>query len=314
MSGAVLPMKETDRYERSRKVRDHKPRQWKGVTGGGAWGQKALLVMSRFFHLRILYFVLALMLPFFVLFRPKGYLSAYGYFRKHFHYRPFRAFRKTWLNHFIFGQCLLDRFVVYAGAKDRFTLDNAERFEKCESESDGIFLVSAHVGNYELSGYLIRHKKPLHTVVFAEEARELMKYRDRMFRENNVSMLPVKEDWSLVVSIMDALSKGDIVSMLCDRTFGSNKSVECNFLEGRADFPVGAFKLAVQCGKPVIAIFVIKKSFSRYHVHLKPLSVDTEGLSSKEQTRQYVFAFVRELESIVRMYPEQWFNYYPFWK
>ncbi|MDR1666654.1 MAG: lysophospholipid acyltransferase family protein [Bacteroidales bacterium] len=314
MNSGMPPTEEDVCNKYPPKTGDSKNHLWKGVTGGGAWGQKVLLVMSRHLPLRALYAILAMSIPFIMLFRIKGYLSIYRYFREHFHYRPFRAFRKTCLNHFIFGQCLLDRFVVYSGRKHIFTMDNTEAFEKWDSEACGHFFVSAHVGNYELSGYLVKHKKQLHTVVFGGESAELTKHRERLFRENNVSMLPVSQEWAFILSIMSALSEGETVSMLCDRTFGSNKSVECDFLGGKADFPVGAFKIAVQCGTPIIAVFVLKKGLSRYHIHLKPLSVDTTNLSVKKQVRKYVAAFVEELESIVRMYPEQWFNYYRFWK
>jgi predicted LPLAT superfamily acyltransferase len=113
-----------------------------------------------------------------------------------------------------------------------------------------------------------------------------------------------------------ALQNGEIVSMPADRVFGSTKSVECDFLNGKADFPVGAFALATSFEVEVLAIFCVKISAKKYKIICKnvlntPPSTPT---TKHEQIANLAKKYVAELEKIVRQYPEQWFNFYEFWK
>ena len=296
-------------------------RKWKGDTGGGTLGQKALLFLFHFVNVTVGYVFLALTVPFYMLFARKGYLSIYRYFRKHFSYSPLKAFFKTYLNHFVFGQCMLDRFAVYAGRKNFFRLQftGNEEFFRLLDEEKGFIIASSHIGNFELSGYLLKQdKKHINALIFAGETKEVMENRSKILNRNNISVIPVMGDMSHIFTINEALSAGDIVSMPCDRIYGSDKNVECDFLSGKADFPVGAFTLAAHFDVPVVAIFVMKESATNYHIYVKPVVLDKlasdRELSKREKTEFLTRKFVKELEEIVRKYPEQWFNFYEFWK
>ena len=292
--------------------------EWHGVTGGKTLGQKALLFLFHLTNVTVGYVILALVVPFYMLFGRKGFLSIYRYFRKQIYYSPFKAFFKTYKNHFIFGQCMLDRFAVYAGRVNFFKMEisgNEELYKLLEGEK-GFILANSHVGNLELCGYLMRQNtKRINALVFGGETKEVMENRLKLLNLNNVSIIPVFGDMSHIFAVNEALSVGEAVSMPCDRIFGSSKSVECDFLSGKANFPIGAFTLAAHFDVPVIAIFVMKKSVSKYRVYVQPISLeDSDTLSKREKAERLTRAFVKELEAVVRKYPEQWFNFYNFWK
>jgi predicted LPLAT superfamily acyltransferase len=291
---------------------------WTGVTGGKTLGQKALLFLFYGVNVTVGYVFLALVVPFYMLFARKGYLSIYKYFRKHFFYSPFKAFFKTYQNHFVFGQCMLDRFAVYAGRKNFFHLrfTGNDEFHRLLDEEKGFIIASSHVGNFELSGYLLKqNKKRINAMVFGGETKEVMENRLKALNMNNISVIPVVDELSHIFTVHEALSAGEIVSMPCDRIYGSSKSVECDFLSGKADFPVGAFMLAASFEVPVVSIFAIKESVSNYHIYVKPIVLDHSLKTSKREKAELLTrGFVKELETIVRKYPEQWFNFYKFWK
>ena len=295
-----------------------KSKEWHGVTGGKTLGQKALLFLFHFTNVTVGYVVLAHVVPFYMLFRRKSYLAIYRYFRKHFGYSPLKSFFKTYQNHLIFGQCMLDRFAVYAGRKNFFNLEitGNEAFYKLLDEKKGFVIASSHVGNFELCGYLLKqNKKRINALVFGGETKEIMENRLKLLNLNNISIIPVFGDMSHIFAVNDALSTGEVVSMPCDRIFGSAKSVTCDFLSGKADFPIGAFTLAAHFDVPVISIFVMKESVSKYHVYVKPISLNNvEKISKRDKSELLTREFVKELETIVRKYPVQWFNFYNFWK
>ena len=292
-------------------------KNWDGVTGGGKLGQKALLFLFHFTNVTVGYVISAVVVPFYMLFGWKTYLIIYRYFRKRHGYSPVKSFLKTYINHFIFGQCMLDRFGVFAGRKNFFHMKTTgnEEFYRLLEEEKGFIIASAHLGNFELCGYLLKQeKKRINALAFGGETKEIMKNRVKWFTLNNVNIIPVFEDMAHIFALNEALTNGEIVSVLCDRSFGYDKCVECDFLSGKANFPVGIFALAAHFDVPVLSVFVLKESVTNYHVYVKPVSIDDVNVPKRKKAELMTREFVKELEVMVRKHPEQWFNFYGFWK
>lgn len=292
-----------------------KEKEWKGVTGGSVFGQKAMKIIFSIVHVRVGYFILIFIIPFYMLFARKGYLAIYHYFREQHSYPVMKSFMMTYRNHYRFGQMILDRFAVYAG-QNHFEVHNPDNdlFLEMVKAQHGCVLANSHVGNPELCGYLLSQQtKRINSLIYGGEAREVQKNRTKTLGDNNVRLIPVSSDMSHIFLINEALSNGEMVSMPCDRTFGSAKTVTCNFLNGQACFPVGAFVLAQQFDVPVIALFVLKISVYRYRIHVVRVPLIQEG-TKREQINRMAASFAMILEDIVRKYPEQWFNFYRFWQ
>ena len=121
---------------------------------------------------------------------------------------------------------------------------------------------------------------------------------------------------SHLFAIHRALSDGEMVCMTADRALGSNKSLTFNFLGRPANFPIGPFAVAASEGVTVLGIFVMKESMRTYHVEVRPLRLTEEEqhLPRRKQIEAYAQHYVALLEEMVRKYPDQWFNYYNFWK
>ena len=85
--------------------------QWKGKTEGTQWMHKALIQSFKYLNLRFVYCGMAiLVIPFYMLFAHRGYISMYHFFRKRFGFSPIKSFLYVYKNHFRFGQIILDRF------------------------------------------------------------------------------------------------------------------------------------------------------------------------------------------------------------
>jgi predicted LPLAT superfamily acyltransferase len=293
-------------------------RQWKGNTGGGTLGQRLLILFFRFFNLRIGYAVMAMVVPFYMIFSRKGYLAIYQYFRQHFDFSKWKSFRKTYRNHFLFGQVILDRFAVFAGQKKTFEIeiDGNEHFRRLVEDPKGFVIVGSHVGNFEIAGYLLNaEEKRINAIIFGGETATVQKNRSKVLNDNSINLVPVSADMSHLFVANAALTNGEIVCMPADRVFGSSKSVECEFLKGKANFPVGAFALAASADVEVLAVFCLKIAAKKYKIFVRPCRDVARYVSTKREKIEYcVKSYVSELEDIVKQYPEQWFNYYKFWK
>jgi predicted LPLAT superfamily acyltransferase len=261
---------------------------------------------------------MAAVVPFYMLFARKGYLAIYHYFREQFGLSKWRSFCKTYRNHFLFGQVILDRFAVFAGRKNDFEIeiDGNDYYEQLAGGEKGFVVVSSHIGNFEIAGYLLNAKKKrINAIVFGGETATMQQNRSMILNNNNINLVPVSPDMSHLFAANAALQNGEIVSMPADRVFGSSKSVECAFLRGKADFPVGAFALAASAEVEVVAVFCVKVSTKKYRIFVRPCSgVAGDALTKRGQIAGQTKHYVAELENIVKQYPEQWFNYYEFWK
>lgn len=287
--------------------------EWSGRTDGTPFMQKALIVVFKVVPMEVIYGVMALVVPFYMLFNHKGYTSMYHFFRRRLGKKPLSAFWHVYLNHFAFGQVVLDRFATYAGRRFKLEIDGNENFLRlCEGEK-GFVMLSSHVGNYEQAGYMLRSdRKSFNALVYAGESATVMSERNKQFAGSNIHMIPVQADMSHLFIINKSLDEGNIVSMPADRCFGSTKSVPCQFFGATAQFPLGPFATAVQKEVPALAVMVMKEGAHSYRAFVRQLPVDTT-LPHRRQMAALAQSFATTLEEIVRRYPHQWYNYYEFW-
>lgn len=257
---------------------------------------------------------MAWVVPFYMIFNHANYLSIYRYFRKRHGCGILKAFWYSYLNHFRFGQIIIDRFAMYAGKKFEVETEGQEIFDALDARDAGFMIISSHIGNYELAGYTLTPKnKSFNVLVFSQETEQVMKGREHMFAGRHIHMIPLKEDMSHVFRLNEALLEGNIVSIPGDRVFGSSRTLNVQFLGGEAPLPLGPFAMVAQRNVEAISVFVVKEGVHKYHAFVKPLSIP-KGTSGKAKPGELAKSFIQNVEHVLQEYPEQWFNYYNFWK
>lgn len=289
---------------------------WKGRTGGTPWMQNFMMKTFRYLPLCLIYFFVAWGALFYMLFNRQGFKWAYRYFRQRRGYGVLKSVGWVYANHFRFGQVVADRFAMYSGKRFKLDVEGQEIFDELERGECGFMQLSSHVGNYELAGYtLVSKYKTLYALMFGGETQQVMSGRSRMFADKRLCMIPMQADLSHIFLLNNALADGQIVSMAGDRVFGSQKHVRCRFMGAEASFPYGPFVMAVQRDVPVLAVFVMKESMSRYRVYVRRMELSGDALPNrKAKVHALAQTFATALEGIMQQYPAQWYNYYDFWK
>lgn len=234
--------------------------------------------------------------------------SIYLYFRLRHKNGRLRAAWNLYRNYFCFGMAVLDRFMLYAGKSFKLDLEGYEHYAALNASPSGFMIYSSHCGNFEMAGYrLTSTGKRFYVVAYGGEAPNVIRNRQRVLSQHNISQILTAQDMSHLFQINNALADGDIVSMAADRSLGSRKSITLPVLDAEAQLPLGPFKVAAARKVPVLAVFVNKTGYSRYKATIIPVS---DGSMSVNQLGS---AYADALSSIARKYPCQWFNYYPFW-
>lgn len=288
-------------------------RKWAGTTYGNGWMHTHLIQMLRYIDVRILYAFSAIFVIPVCLVLNNSRKTAYSYFRKRLGYGCLRSAWKTYTNHCLFAQVVIDKFAMYAGKKFKVEIENYDKFLELAAGTDGFVQLSSHIGNYEIAGYtLVAETKVFNALVFAGEKQSVMDNRNKIFAGNNIRMIAMAEDMSHLFEINSALQNGEIVSMPADRINGSPKYIEHNLLGAPARFPLGPFKVATIRNTEVLAVNVMKQSATKYRIYVTSLPYDKEA-GRNEKIEQLSKAYVAEVERMLKIYPAQWYNFFDFW-
>lgn len=288
---------------------------WKGTTGGGDFGQRSLVFLIRVFGLRIMYVIMAFSIPFYVIFKTDERKAIMKYYHDVLGFTPFQSLLRTFKNNYLFGKMMFDRIALMSGTKHKIKINiiNEDIFNKLSSEERGFMIASAHIGNFELAGFALhQEKKMIHSVIFGGESAELQKRRESVLSKNNISSIAVSNDMSHIFSIKAALDNGDIVSMPCDRMLGSSKNIPVTLLGKEVHLPMGPFILAAQSNVPMMSIFMMRDKIRQYTAYVNIIDVKDE-ITSKEKSKKTADIFARQMNEILKKYPDQWFNFYDFW-
>ena len=290
-----------------------KKKEWEGTTYGNAWMHKWLIRLLRFTDVRILYaFTSVFVIPVCLLINPSAGII-YRFFRERMGFGRLKSALKTYQNHCLFGQVVIDRFAMYAGKKFRIEIEGLEYYQKLTSGKESFIQLSSHMGNYEIAGYTLMHdKKALNALVFFGEKASVMSNRARLFSGTNIKMIPIRPDMGHLFEIDQALQRGEIVSMPADRIFGSPKYVITQLLGAEVKLPLGPFSVATMRGLNVLAVNVMKSSMKSYKIFVTQLDYNREA-PRKIQISQLAQGYAAELERMLTMYPTQWYNYFEYW-
>lgn len=288
-------------------------RVWNGRTWGGSFGHRFLFLLMKVTPLWLAYFFMSFGVCCFLAAHSSERKSIYRYFRYIHNYGWLRSSYMVLLNHFRFGQVIIDRFAVYArGVKAvKVEISEPDEFIPLTEQKQGIIVAGAHFGNLEIAGYsLSQDRKKIHIFAYSGEESTMQNHRESAFNRNEVIMEHIGNDMSHLFAIKNILDDGDIVQMMCDRFAGKEKGMDVSFLGHPAAFPVGMFRIADMMKIPIVTFFVARTGYRRYRIYTRQMKSDPE----QDNVKVMLWQYVSHLEEMVRAYPEQWFNYYDFWK
>lgn len=287
--------------------------KWAGTTYGNDFMHRWLIRGLRYIPTKAIYiFSKIFVVPPTMLINRKSPRIIYRYFRERHQYTPLKAAWFTLRNHWDFSEVVIDKFAAYAGKKFDIVIDNYDLFKSLSESPGGFIQLSSHIGNYEMAGYSLVSPKRLNALVFGGEKESVMANRTKMFEDKNIRMIPMLADMSHIFMINAALSNGEIVSMPCDRIFGSQKGFDVEILGAEARVPQGPFLLAATKNVPLLFTTVMKEGSHRYHITIHRIDYPA-GMPPKRGAQIMADNFGKLLTATMKQYPTQWYNYFEFW-
>jgi predicted LPLAT superfamily acyltransferase len=119
-----------------------------------------------------------------------------------------------------------------------------------------------------------------------------------------------------VFRVRECIERGDWVAVLGDRVGHGGRTASVDFLGAKADFPTGPYMLAAILRCPIYLTFGLYRSPNRYDLYCEPFE-EQPHLPRKGRDRAlaaYAQRYATRLEHYVRLAPDNWFNFFEFWR
>jgi predicted LPLAT superfamily acyltransferase len=289
---------------------------WDGKTRGGLTGYRIFVFILKTIGLRPAYFLLRFVSFYYFLFSHQSNIHIRYYFREILKYGKWKSLISTYRNYFLLGQVLIDKVAVMAGLGKHFSY-HWDGEEHLHNMDEGGLLISAHIGSWEIAGnFLYRVSKRFNIVMYDEEHQKIKNYLEEVMVEKNLHVIPIKDDLSHILAIKQALENKELVAIHADRFIEGSKSIKQVFLGQEALFPEGPFYLAARFKAPVTFVFAVKESRKHYHffaTKAKKYEIGSVRSITEGDLLPVIKDYICEMESIIKNYPLQWFNYHKFW-
>ncbi len=292
-------------------------KSWSGKSKGGLLGYKIFIFFIKYTNIKVAYFILRFVAFYFFLFSNKK--PSNFYFGKILGYNKRKVLTSIYKNYCLLGEVLIDKIAILAGYSKNFKFDfeGEEYLEEMSTNNNGGLLLGAHMGNWEVAGQLLeRIKTKVHIVILDAEHRKLKSFLDNVMHKKKLNVIPIKDDLSHLFKISEAFKKNEFVAIHGDRFLPGAQTVEIDFLGKKALFPTGPLYIASKNKVPVSFVFTLKESSQRYHFYAtkqKIYEYPAKLKTRKKEIREMVYDYTTSLEKMIKKYPLQWFNYYPFW-
>ena len=289
--------------------------QWQGKSKGTSTGYRIFVFLIKTFGTGGAYLLLRFVSLYYFFFSPATSKSILALYKNILKFSTLKSLSLLYKNYYTLGQTLIDKVALMSGAATNFmfNFDGEENLREMISLKKGGLLLSGHLGNWEAAGQLLKRLETrINIVMYDGEDANIKKYLEEVTGAKTFKIIYIKNDLSHIFQINEALSSNEIVCMHADRFLEGNKTITTNFFGKPAKFPEGPFLLASRLKVPVAYVYAFKETSKHYHFY----STEIKFFDNKNKDTMQSIAqdYSNSLESMTRMYPEQWFNYYDFWK
>ncbi len=229
--------------------------------------------------------------------------------------------RRTFQN---YGQYLLDYMVMHRlrpSNKERWVEEEvgAHHMMEALNGGKGAICITPHLGNWEIGGLLFSFRGgSLNVLTLDERDADTRSFREEMRRRRGIKILYINPKDDSPMAILDAvkaLRRNEILAMLGDR-IESQKTMVFDFFGKKTALPIGVAILAMATEAPVLPVFVVMEKSRKYRGIIEPPIYFNHFLRKDREAaiREGMERLIKKFEGYIEKYPDQWYNFYPYWK
>ena len=206
------------------------------------------------------------------------------------------------------------QFATYSKADmlARLKVVGAERLQHELSRNQGLIIVSAHLGNWEVG---IQHaacfiEKP--TIGVAKKIR-FKPLNEWVHKQRTRFGINIVDKKGAMPEMRRYLRCDGIVALLIDQS-KRREGVDVNFFGHRVPATPAAAFLGLRCRSPILPIFCIREAFGQLTIYVdQPLKIIRSG-DLRADLQANTQLITDAVERMIRKFPEQWFWVHKRWK
>jgi KDO2-lipid IV(A) lauroyltransferase len=176
----------------------------------------------------------------------------------------------------------------------------------------GILMISAHIGNWEMSHLFVS--------IYIQKSLLVVVQNQPVFIERIIHKLRTSTGNTIIskrgamTKLVRTLRKGKMVGLLIDQGTSRREGVDVTFFGHKTNATYAASLLAARYNCPVLPVYCIREPDAKLTVVVEPpLKLHkTDDVRSDLQTNTQIMT--DSVEKIVSLYPEQWLWFHKRWK
>jgi len=216
----------------------------------------------------------------------------------------FRNFAKYLVDFFRFS--LIDGDYI----KRYIKLDGVENLDAALKKGRGAIMLSAHLGNWELGGYVLgKLGYSMNAVVLTHKNEKVNKFFiDQRFMGNFKSI----EIGASLRCCYRALKGNELLALLGDRNF-SNTGLETEFFGKRALMPKGPAALSLRTGACIVPTYMVREADDTFRLIFEDPIYPESGPDEELAMERLIKRYLPSIENAIRQHPGQWYVFRDFW-
>lgn len=210
-----------------------------------------------------------------------------------------------------------DRFL---GGHGQETLFQSQGWEKLESvvHKKGAILLMSHLGNWEIAAHLLKQQEDTLKLLLymgVKEKEGVEGLQKEHLQDAGVKIIGSPRDGGSpfdAVAGIRFLQEGGLVSMTGDILWrGDQRSLEVDFLGGKARIPEAPYIFAMVSGAPIFCFYSFRTGKNSYQFSLAdPLYIHCKERSErKEKIQEAAQQYADLLEEQLRAHPLEWYHF-----
>ena len=222
--------------------------------------------------------------------------------------------------HFLsFASVIHDRVYLVNDHFELFDIriHNQELIDAILADGQGVFLIGAHMGSFEVLRAMGRKQPGLRVAMamYEKNARKINAALSAINPKAQQDIVALGHIDSMI-HVHELLDQGTVVGMLGDRSLGNDATRAVDFLGAPAELPLGPFRMAAILKRPVLFMTGLYRGGNRYDIHFETLAdfsvVAPRGRTLSVQTAMRRYAALMEQHCYSA--PYNWFNFFDFWQ
>jgi len=172
----------------------------------------------------------------------------------------------------------------------------------------GAVLLTAHLGHWEIGGlglramgYPVNVVALKHNTTFTNALINVMRIR------HGIRIIEVEESAYGAIELVKALNRNEVVAVLGDRVFATDRAEVTTFFNRPVQLPVGPVLLAMAARSPIVPAFSIMEAPGRYRGIVEPPLELKYGPDRREALQHNLRQVATVFEQYIRRYPDQWY-------